>query len=398
MTWEMLERVLASVGGTIALDPLKPAEALHHLEALADKDPIDRRVAAAIRALHDSLLAGVGLDPVVGGIHRERLVAWNAWDATWIGSDTTTGSEGLVRTLRPDLADPVRTRCLARDARALADLVPGLRSGTGWIAAPAPGTALPDRPTSDPARLARIVSTGLAALTAFEQTGQWPVLADEQWRVTDTGLVLVALETRSPGDVGGVLAWFASRLLGDVESSSPLTEALAAIVEAPPRTAAVGSEVIEHALATDLAARRHDLFHRRRETAHGDRVARLLDAVQRMERALPHPLGRGAIGVDLEGNPTAIEGRREGLWWGPLGSMIPVWTTASGFDAPEARRLLRARAAAPPTDRLQREVEGDAAFTDAAGRWVAAGLKARTIRMLLERELSSLCSTESHTA
>ena len=393
MTWEMLQRLLAAVDETVEWTPDHPDETLRRLEGLADANPADRRVAAAVRALHDYIRAGAGLEPEVGGVHRERLVAWSAADATWMGTDVQSGGEGVVRTLRPDATDPVRVRALARDARALVDLVPGLRSGEGWIAAPAPGTALTDRPTRDPAVLARLVSTAFSALCAFEQTGQWPVLADEQWRATDAGLVLVPLETRHAGDVGGTLARFAQRL-GPTEPTHPLEEALAGIAMAPPRTAAVASEIIEHALATDLAARRHALFHRRRETAHGDRVARLFEAVQGLQQSLPHPLGRGAVGIDLEGRTTAIEGRREGIWWGPLGSMVPVWTPSDGFDAPEARRLLRARAAAPPSPRLQDEVEGDADFTDAVGRWVAAGLKARTIRMLLERELP----TEPRTA
>ena len=70
--------------------------------------------------------------------------------------------------------------------------------------------------------------------------------------------------------------------------------------------------------------------------------------------------------------------------FGLVHGMEPVWTTTEGFDPRQARRLLRAQAAAPPNPRLSRDLGGDAAFGDAIGRWVAAGMRLRTLRMLLD--------------
>ena len=71
--------------------------------------------------------------------------------------------------------------------------------------------------------------------------------------------------------------------------------------------------------------------------------------------------------------------------WGPTGSPEQVWSQAQGFNARLARRVLRARAAAPPNPRLDHEISGDARFTESACRWIAAGLRLRTIGLLLEK-------------
>ncbi len=374
MTWETLERWVSGIAGAPALAQDRLGDAVRALEDLADRDPADRGIAAAVRAACDAHCARAELPAEIGGIRPERLLSWTGWDSTWLGVDVATGREAVLRVLRADHRDPVRVRAMRRDAVALEDLAPGVRSGDGWIAAAAPGLPLGGPPTADPVRLSRLVGSAVAALQRFEATGQQPVLAPAQWRVVGDVVVLSAVETRAAGDAGAALAWLAGRLTPEGEPEWAIHELLGGFSHAPPRTAEVAAELVVHALATDLAARRHALHHRRRATAHGDRVARLLDLTRRLERALAPPSAVAPAGVDPDGRPAVVRSGAQGVWWGPEGAAAPVWTPSAGFDAAHARRFLRARAAAGATE--------DSA---AVGRWVAAGLKLRTIRLLLER-------------
>jgi hypothetical protein len=90
--------------------------------------------------------------------------------------------------------------------------------------------------------------------------------------------------------------------------------------------------------------------------------------------------------VDLDGRITVVEGGPGGVRWGADRDAEIVFDDASGFRPPVARRLLRARAVSPPNATLDARVGGDPAMTDAICRWVAAGLKLRTVQLLLDRE------------
>lgn len=391
MTWDTLEALLAALDPPVLPDREQPAQTLQHLEGRADEDPADRALAACIRAVADCVDASADRGTTTGGVRRERLLRWDSWTRTWIGLDLETGGEAVLRELLPGGDRPVRRRALHREARVLEPLVPGLRHGgttEAWLAAPLPGTPLPSDPSPDPVAVARMLGTTLAGLRAYEQAGLWPVLVAEQLRWTDAGAVVVPVEAAAPRDAGPRLTELALQLTPDDAPDAPIFEVLSALVHAPPLTLGGAVDAVERSMATDLAARRHTLFLRRRQTAHLDRIARLLELVQRLGAALPPPEGRGAIGVDLEGRTLAVERRKAGIWWGPPGEMAPVWTRTEGFLAPDARRLLRIRAQAAPAPHLQTEVDGTAEATDAIGRWIAAGLKARTVRLLLDKELS----------
>ena len=86
MNWETLLRLLADLPDPIDLDPTDPEAALRRVEKAAELHPEDRILAALVRALHGCSTAGYGLNPVVGGVHRERLVRWDAWTSTWLSA------------------------------------------------------------------------------------------------------------------------------------------------------------------------------------------------------------------------------------------------------------------------------------------------------------------------
>lgn len=381
MNWASLRRLLDHLPSPPPVDPRDPGTALRAVEAAWDLDPVDRRLAAAARALADAVTAADRLPLTVGDVRRDRLVAWTSWTTTWVGTGPD-GAEALLRVTRVRDDDPVSRRALDRDARALAGLVPGLRWGPGWLAAPLPGSPLAGSVGASAPPLARRLATAVGALARWEARGLWPVAEPEQWRDVDGRLVVVALDAQAPGDAGPALAWLAGTLRPpEPDADHPLDEAALALALAPPRRASEAAEVVARALATDLAATRHTLSRRWRDTGRRDRAARLLELIERLDAATPPPEGRGAVGVDLDGRDTALESRPQGLWWGPQGAMVPLWTRADGFDAPEARRMLRARASASA-----RRADP---YTVAAGRWVATALQARTLRLLLTKELAA---------
>ena len=387
----MIDQLLSGHPGVPAVDREDPARTARVLEDLALASPSDRVLASAIRAVEGTLDAVAARGTERGGVRRVQLLAWDPWTLTWLGDELETGREAVLRELRPatGAGAPIRARALARDAAVLEPLTPGLRHGEGWLAAPLPGAVLASQPTSDPGAVARLMGTALVELRRFEQAALWPVTAPEQWRTTDDGVRIVALDLTHRTDPGPVIAQLSRFLRPDDGPENPIFEVLHALEAAPPTTVADAVDAVERALATDLAARRHEVFDRRRRSARADRVARLLDLVQRMRTAVPPPRGRGALGVDLEGETLVAEGRPAELWWGPVGDPARIWSDADGFDAAAARRLLRVRASAPPSERLNSEVDGDAQTADRIGRWVAAALKARTVRLLLEKELEA---------
>jgi len=322
---------------------------------------------------------------------------WSPWTATWLGTDLETGSQALVRALRADSAqDAVLRRAMAREGRALAELVPGLRIAEGLLVAPLPGTALAADPRADTDRLARLIGTGLSALVDWERAGMLPVASLESWRETSDGLVLVVLEAAHRGDAGHLLASLATAL-APPEDEHPVDALIHSLTQAPPRLPSDAARQLVRALATELASRRHTLFRGQRDRAHTDRATRLLAILDRLEQAVPPPQGRGAVGVDLEGQPTSIQWTDGSLTWGPKDDPVRVWSPEEGFDAVIARRLLRARAAAPPSERLQEEVGGSAAYTQAAGRWISSGLRLRTLRLLLHKAREKQAGAEPTT-
>ena len=100
---------------------------------------------------------------------------------------------------------------------------------------------------------------------------------------------------------------------------------------------------------------------------------------------VPPPVGRGAVGIDLQGRTTLVESRFGRVVWGPKeGPLVEVRTPDGEIQLPVARRLLRARRAAPPNPRLHQEVGGEEQFTESVCAWLRSAIGLRTIRLLIE--------------
>ncbi len=361
------------------------ADLLRRLEAEADDDPLDREIAARLEALADRVAAEAWAPPVVGGVLREAFVRWDRWSVTFAGTAIATGAPAMVRVLRPDAArDPVLRRHLLREGRALAEVAPVEIDA----AAPALRCALPGIPLG-PARgadLARVLATGLAAIARWDEAALGlPVPAPVELRRHEGRAIVACLTATVPGVRGAIGALAATAADPDDDDEGPVTLAARALALGAPDRASAAAEQLRTALAADLTARRHALARRWRDGAQASRKARLADAVARLSSAVGAPEGRGAVGVDLEGRITVLQAGPRAVVWGVDGAPEVVWDR-DGFRAPVARRLLRARAASPPSAALDARVGGDAERVDAICRWVAAGLQLRTVRLLLERE------------
>src|SRR5699024_1884534 len=105
-----------------------------------------------------------------------------------------------------------------------------------------------------------------------------------------------------------------------------------------------------------------------RATASARRHQRLHALLKRLVRALPPPVGQGAVGVDLQGQVTLVRSDGHQVEWGPPDDLQLVWSATQGFDAPLARRLLRTRASGIPTPRMHTQVGGTAIHTETLGR------------------------------
>ena len=362
-----------------------PSALLPELERLADLEPTDRAVSRALLLVADRSVIEGSTDPVLGGVRVDRLLRWDAWSMVWLGTSVSTGAPALVRALRTELArDPVFGRHLVREGRALSGLLavevdevtPSLRVElSGLPASPRRGDAI-----------ARPLLTGLDALARWERAGLGlPELGADELRIGDDGRMTIACLWPTGGAVTDGVRSLAATLV-DPADDSALAATVRAIGAHPPTAVEHVVRVVRDALAEDLAARRHALAGRWRETWQRSRELRLRDVVDRLYRAVPPPEGRGAVGVDLDGRITVVEGEPARIRWGADREGETVFDAAAGFRPPVARRLLRARAVSPPNPTLDARVSGDPAVTDAICRWVAAGLKLRTVQLLLERE------------
>lgn len=384
MTPEQLERQLADLP-VPPVSPERPDLLLRALEDLADARPADRTLARLVREAARLASAERGLPRLLGGIRRERLVRWDADSTTWLGTDVVTGGPALVRALRPELDEPALRRALARDARALADVVDGVRADGPLLMAPAPGAPL-DGPVPPDAALTTLGAV-LAALLPWDDAGLGlPRLAAEELRHDGRAARIVCLTPVHAPDRGPLMTRLAERL--EAPADSPAERLLAGFRALPPRDAHEAAELLVSTLAEELTVRRVSLAERWRRSHRALRLERLRGLVARLRAAATPPVGRGAVGVDLEGRVTVVDSDGEAVLWGPLDDPAPIWTRADGLDALHARRMLRARAAAPPNPRLDAAVGGDPRATEAIGRWTAAALRLRTVRLLLARGAS----------
>lgn len=368
-----------------------PSAILRAAEAAAEQEPRDRRIARLVDLAQIVSTAEDGLPAIVGGVRRERLVRADLWTVTVYGVDVASGKPALVRTLRPALAkDPAGRRLLRRDGRALVDI----ERGVVWDEQPnpaikriLPGDPLDVSDSDDAGALIRAATQALVALGRWERFGVAPPrLEPVEWVRTPGGVSIATLTPGTPDDdVRDALSDVAGLLLdGWTGSETAIHPWLAGLRELPPHTASEAGKDLVAALAQALRRTRIHLATAGEAVLYHDAHVRLALLLERLVAAVPPPTGIGAVGIDIGGGVRVVRSDGREVRWGVSGQDDVVIRGADGdVAAAEARRLLRTRAAAPPNPRLQQQIGGDEAFTEAICRWVASAHGARTIRLLL---------------
>ena len=381
----------------LVLAPLRPepwpddhAARAAELERMADANPRDaliREVTLQV-ARHDT--AGHLVPEIVGGVRRERLVRWDAWTSTWDGWRVASGRAARVRVVERWAHDPVHIRALARDGRAINGLVPVLWAADPWpsISADLDGVpaVAPDVPLS-PDRLGSCVAGALASLARWEAARVLPASIEASSLIQRADGIGVVCLTPTDAHAGRrritELAEILSALAGP--GDDPIRSLLEGMALMAPATTEEAGAFATRALAEELAGRRHALVRRNDQVVLVQRRVALTDAIRRLDAGFPPPRGRGALGVDLDGNVLVVTSDSDGLAWGPLGGERKfVCLDGAPLDTREARRMLRAASAAPPSAHLDARVDGDPEFTKHIARWTTAAIGLRTVRRLLE--------------
>lgn len=367
--------------------PDDPSAAVRAAEAAADARPGDPGAAEALRIAHGWATADHSLPAVVGGVRRERLLRYDDVSTTWVGVRVLDGRPAMVRALRPAFVrDPVWQRHLARAARARTWSGAIATVEDGALVVPLLGIPLGSRAIGSASPVAT-VARAVAALARADAAGiSLPALDADEVRLQGDDVGIVCLTVDGPPSFPDNLAALS---MGLSPTENDEADAVLAGFEAfPPRDAADAAEALSRLFASSLASRWHALRARRARSAHLDKAARLYEAIEALERSTPPPRGRAAVGVDLDGRVTVVSGDGVAIVWGPVGAEpAEVWSVSEGVTPREARRMLRARAAAPHNPRLQKQIDGDGAFVEAVGRWVAAALQLRTLRLLVLAQL-----------
>jgi hypothetical protein len=345
--------------------PHDPLELLAAVEAIADGHPGDPTWTALLLSVNLQATVPTQLPP---GLLRGDLVRFDGLSATWTARDTD-GRGFLVRVPRPHLS-AVERRQILRDGRALEPLVEGLVVREGCLVAPLSGRAI--RGPLPESTAIRVVATTLLGLQRWAVNDFGPLVpGEEEWRETDGTARFVCL---TPGPLR--LAPWMRHAAFTLQPRGLLAPVLRGLVELPPTTAAEAAERLQKALIDDLSARAVDLRQRVLSSGHTRRRGRLEHVLERLGRALPPPVGDGPVGYDLEARPTRVSSDGTCVYWGPEAEPALLYD-GTAFDAPVARRLLRALATAP--------AGGEPGFPEAMGRWVSAGLRIRTLRLLLAK-------------
>lgn len=384
-------RALAPAGASID----DPAGLVRAFEDACDADPRDRRLSVGLLAAHGLATAEDGTPLIVAGVARQRVVRWDPRTVTWDGIDEATGLRARVRVLRRAYrSDAVMRRVLLRDGalleRAFAAPLIAIDGPDVALRLDVIGDPLADRPAdhADPGRLPRRLVTALAALKRAEAVGvAFPPLSADELVDSPEGIGIVCLTPADPAAATGAIGRLAAALIawwGEDGPETPVDVALAGMVVWPPRDVAEAEHVVKKGLIERLTADLHDRSMRFDILWHEVRRERLLRAVEALAVAVPMPEGRGAVGVSLDGSVVALVGDGGVLRYGPEGGESTDVFGPAGFAVADARRLLRARAAAPSNARLHAQVGGDERFVEAACRWIAAGLALRTTRLLLD--------------
>lgn len=394
MTPDRLAALLEDRLPDVAWPPVEePLDLLRALEVAADNDPNDRVLGDAVVEVHGLVTVGRMLPPVIAGVRRERIVRWDHWTVTWEGTRLQNGGTAMVRTLRSHAAkDPVLRRQLARDGRALRRVLPKLEVYEGphpalVISLPGPIAVSGNYETKDVRIRARVLRRVLGELNRWNQAGLGlPRLGLTELRDTLDVIEIVCLSPTRNTDAANLMSDVACLLdPQDEGGDSPIDALVSGFRVFPPNSYEEARDLWSHALSAHLQQARQDLSRRAVEVGKLDRHTRLYQAVQALHKAVPPPMGRGHIGVNLEGTPTIVESTGDTVWWGPVdGDLVAVFSPLGGFAPRDARRMLRARAAAPPNARLSREVAADPTASADICKWVGAGMQLRTIRLLLQ--------------
>lgn len=391
MTPTALRRQLRLRADTRPLARADDPDRLHRsLEMLAERNPMDRDLADLVAAAHEWATVREGLLPVTAGLRLGPVLRWDRSSVTVAATEVDTGASVVARLLRATHRDPAWRRALVRDATALAaisGLGAALHEGDQLaIVARVDGGPLVDEAERAPPEALRSVVRILADLAAREAAGLAAVDPDDgELRLATDGARLVCLA--ADGDEDPHLGALAERLRAVLDGADEVPDGLIAVLTGaarfPPATASDLAEMVTAALGDALAAHRHRLAAQWYDRRHRLSAARLRAMVGRLAAFGP-PVGSGAVGVDLDGNPTLIRGDGSTLTWGPADGPQLAILSEQGLHPRTARRMLRARAAAPHNDRLDAMVSGEPGYAEAACRWVAAALHLRTLSKLLE--------------
>jgi len=349
--------------------------------------------------VHDLLSAQEGLPHIIGTVRIEHLVRWTEWSVSFDGSDIHTGESIRIRTLRAHTrTTPFFKRQLFREGESLrsSGLNPALYFSDGtWpaIAVPLTGPPLEDSPTpSGHAERAiwsiRLLGTALAELVRWEQSPlNLPTLAHREMRLTEDGLAVQCLtpskETHPnmEGLSNAILMMYGEDVSAHIE---PLLHGLIDFPHSSPTD--VANRLVT-GLSDALAEMRHDLVLQRHHKSRDSRLERLQHWVKRLAKAQQPPAGRGALGVNLDGETTVVAGQPGELRWGTIEEQpATIWTQHEGLEVREARRVLRSFAVAPHNARLNRQIGGDPQYIDHVCRWLNGALELRTLVLLLDKQ------------
>jgi len=348
--------------------PYEPAELLAAVERLADSRPGDPVCTRLVLAAHDLASPAPSLPR---DLRPRELVRVDGFSSTWLALDVD-GIAHLVRCTRPD-AHPVHRRILERDWRALSGHVPGLLIEEGALIAPAPGTPLIEAYINGSDAVS-LLGDSFRRLAAWKEAGIGPGdPARQELRMVDGRLLLVVLTPNTSNN---------TQLLRRVVSAippladGPIAHFVEGLKTLDPATGSA-EVVFKRTLSEALREQAVDLRRRSLRAGQDDRRGRLQRAVERLFNALPPPDGSGPVGFDLNGQPTRVESREGKVQWGA--EPLQILFADGRFQAPLARRFLRACATAPALSNQDQQM------TDSIGRWVSAGLKLRTVRLLLEK-------------
>lgn len=376
-----------------------PFRLLRALEEHAKQTPGDPACWHACRLAYDYIHCAEGLPNIIGTVRREHLVRWTDWSVSFDGSDIHTGEEVRIRTLRAH----VRTqaffrRQLLREMEAMRHngLTQDVYFSDGeWPAVVdlLNGPPLEDSPAPSTQRersiwSVRLLGTALKALVDWEHSPlHLPALAHRELRLTASGLTVQCLTPVvqfHPNLASISTAIF--DMYGD-DVSVHIEPLLLGILDFPDSSAIDISDRLVDGLSDALAELRHDLVQKKQFNSRDARLERLRHWVRRLVNSQRPPIGRGALGVNLDGQTTIVSHQNGTLSWGAAQDRpATIWSQQSGLAVREARRVLRSFAVAPYNARLNRQIGGDPDYVDHVCRWLNGALELRTIALILEKQ------------